>query len=225
MWAASKGLLLLLLTIVGHAFVVQQTNADRDASIRLYASNRTPKPYYRVQKKYDILTEEYSSPSPISSIPPASAISTTKPAIPITATAANLVDISLTKMEPISSPLTQDQQAEEEIIAVGCISHHEALDLLLLRDDLGRWAGRGGKKNFFYHDGVSLDLGRSDTMVMVDHHGINLPIKKGRSRVPALVVTWDELEEIVTESQKGEVIAFKSASGLNVQMHPHIDPL
>lgn len=97
----------------------------------------------------------------------------------------------------------QQEQAEAaaaEGQAVGVISHHEALELLCLREGVG---GRGGRKGFYYHEGVSLDLGRTETMVVVSEEGISLPAIRDRSRrgKPALVAAWEELEEIVAAAQ------------------------
>ncbi len=101
----------------------------------------------------------------------------------------------------------QQEQAEAaaaEGMAVGVISHHEALELLVLREGVG---GRGGRKGFYYHEGVSLDLGRSETMVVVSDEGISLPAIRDRSRRgrPALVAAWGELEDIVAQSHAGQL--------------------
>lgn len=108
------------------------------------------------------------------------------------------------KQKKAVSPSSVEGEEEEEYVAVGVISHHEALDLLCLREGVG---GRGGKKGFYYHEGVSLDLGRTETMVVVSEQGISLPAFRDRSRRgrPALIATWEELEEIVTQSQSGQV--------------------
>ena len=110
-------------------------------------------------------------------------------------------------------PSTHDENDAEELTAVGVISHHEALELLCLRDGLG---GRGGKKGYLYHEGVSLDLGRSETMVVVLEEGIAIPAYRteGGNRhhrrgdgggSPALVATWEELEDIVAQSRDGQL--------------------
>lgn len=102
----------------------------------------------------------------------------------------------------------QQVEEEEELVSVGVISHHEALELLCLREGLG---GRGGRGGVHYHDGVSLDLGRSETMVVVTEEGIAVPVVEAshprrpqrEAREPALVATWGELEDIVDQARRG----------------------
>ena len=119
---------------------------------------------------------------------------------------------------PTQKELTKQKEEgdeEGEFVTIGVISHHEALELLCLREGLG---GRGGRKGFYYHEGVSLDLGRSETMVVVLEEGIGVPIHReknqrhyhhhnrrgGGGRQPALVASWEELEDIVAQAHRGE---------------------
>jgi len=119
---------------------------------------------------------------------------------------------------PIQEEVTERKEEggkAREFVTIGVISHHEALELLCLREGLG---GRGGRKGLYYHEGVSLDLGRTETMVVVVEEGIAVPTyqeknhlyyhhhnpRGGGGRQPALVASWEELEDIVAQAHRGE---------------------
>lgn len=57
---------------------------------------------------------------------------------------------------------------------------------------------------------MSLDLGKSETRVLVSDDGISLSPPPSLSSFsasfePPIIVTWEELEEIVTASNAGQV--------------------
>jgi hypothetical protein len=118
---------------------------------------------------------------------------------PATASITEIVVESETIHHITSTEEVVGTHEEEEIQQVGCISHHEAMELLALRSKL-----KGGVGRFLQQGGVSLDLGKSETSVVVCQEGISLPMRGGL-RHAVLVATWQELEDIVTLSRSGQV--------------------
>ena len=92
----------------------------------------------------------------------------------------------------------EDVLDEEWAPAVGCISHHEALELLQLRQHTSEASSSSHPPVMC--TGVSLDLGKSESAVWVTPQGISL------EEDPTLMVaTWEELQEIVQRSEEGEL--------------------
>jgi len=85
--------------------------------------------------------------------------------------------------------------------AVGCISHHEAMELLQLRQHSGVSSSPSSSAAPapVMCTGVSLDLGKSEAAVWVTAQGISL-----EENAAMLVATWEELQEIVQRAEKGE---------------------
>jgi hypothetical protein len=110
--------------------------------------------------------------------------------------------VGLARLEAAAAAAVTAEEEFEAQTAVGCISHHEAAELLALRPRVK--ASRQGFTGLVVVRDVSLDLGKTETTVVVSEEGISLPLGP-RLQDAALVATWEELEEIVQAAELGEV--------------------